>query len=106
MIRSAKALFLMASLGCVLRRLRADAAENLGAKLRARPPTPRPTPITTSRMGRLYAEMGQADDSRTEINKAIPNYEEALKLDSQREHDLRRVERSLYRHQPAAGRHQ
>ena len=32
-------------------------------------------------LGRLYASMGQQDNSRAEINKAITNYEEALKAD-------------------------
>jgi tetratricopeptide (TPR) repeat protein len=32
-------------------------------------------------MGRLLAEMGQSDGSRSEVNRAIQHYEEALKLD-------------------------
>ena len=77
MIRSAKALFLTASLGCALSATSFAQAQQNSA-----------TPAADSKaeayyhfaMGRLYAEMGQADNSRTEISKAITNYEEALKL--------------------------
>ncbi|MGA7235171.1 MAG: tetratricopeptide repeat protein [Bryobacteraceae bacterium] len=81
MIRSAKALFLTASLGCVL-------SQTSFAQAQPKASTPSPTPAADSKadayyhfaMGRLYAEMGQADNSRSEINKAITNYEEALRL--------------------------
>jgi tetratricopeptide (TPR) repeat protein len=85
MIRSAKALFLAVSLSFVL--------QQTGFAQKQQPKGPAPAPAQTDgktdsraeayyhfAMGRLYAEMGQADNSRTEINKAITNYEEALKL--------------------------
>ena len=86
MIRSAKALFLMASLGCVLPLASLAQTQPKSAK----PSTPTPAAAAADSkadayyhfaMGRLYAQMGQADNSRAEINKAIANYEEALKAD-------------------------
>ncbi len=81
MNRSAKALILMASLGCAL-------PYASSAQAQPKPATPSTAPSADSKadayyhfaLGRLYAEMGQADNNRAEINKAITNYEEALKL--------------------------
>jgi tetratricopeptide (TPR) repeat protein len=74
MIGSAKALIVMASLGCLLSQTSfAQAASPAQAD-------PKADAYYHFAMGRLYAEMGQADNSRAEINKAISNYEDALKL--------------------------
>jgi tetratricopeptide (TPR) repeat protein len=76
MIRSAKAFLLVASTGLVCL-----------AQTPSKTAAPSSAPDVKSdayyhfAMGRLYAEMGQAEGNRTEINKAIQNYEEALKLD-------------------------
>lgn len=75
MIGSAKALIVTASLGCLLSQTsfaQAPPAAQSDSKADA---------YYHFAMGRLYAEMGQADNSRAEINKAISNYEEALKID-------------------------
>ncbi len=80
MIGSCKALFLLASLGCVL-------PLSSFAQAQAKPAAPAPSADDKANayyhfaLGRLYSEMGQQDNSRAEINKAIGNYEEALKLD-------------------------
>ncbi len=76
MIRPAKAFLLVVSTGLVCL-----------AQTQSKPAAPSPGPDNKSdayyhfAMGRLYAEMGQADGNRAEINKAIQNYQEALKLD-------------------------
>jgi tetratricopeptide (TPR) repeat protein len=75
MIGSAKALFLTASLGCLLSQTSFAQAAAAGQS------DPKADAYYRFAMGRLYAEMGQADNSRAEINKAITNYEEALKLE-------------------------
>jgi tetratricopeptide (TPR) repeat protein len=77
MIRSAKALFLTASLGCALSATSFAQAQQSSAMPAA---DSKAEAYYHFAMGRLYAEMGQADNSRSEINKAITNYEEALKL--------------------------
>jgi len=74
MIRSAKALLLAATLGCL-----------------AYAQTPAPTPKTPDSkagayynfaMGRVYAELAQAYGNKPDyLNKAIQHYQEALKLD-------------------------
>ncbi len=82
MIRSAKALFVMASLGCALPLTSlAQAQQKSAVPSTAAPADSKADAYYHFAMGRLYAEMGQADNSRTEINKAITNYEEALKLE-------------------------
>jgi tetratricopeptide (TPR) repeat protein len=76
MIHSAKAVLLVVSMGAA-------------CLAQTQPKTAATSPAQDNRsdayyhfaMGRLYAEMGQADGSKSEITKAIQNYEEALKLD-------------------------
>jgi tetratricopeptide (TPR) repeat protein len=76
MIRSAKALLLVVSLGSLC----------FGQNSRPQSAT---TPAPDNKagayyhfaMGRLYAELGQAEGNREDITKAIQNYQEALKLD-------------------------
>ncbi|MGA3237124.1 MAG: tetratricopeptide repeat protein [Bryobacteraceae bacterium] len=76
MIRSVKAFLLVVSTGFV-------------CLAQTQSKTAAPTPVPESKsdayyhfaMGRLYAEMGQADGNRAEINKAIQHYQDALKLD-------------------------
>ena len=75
MIGSAKALILTASLGCLL------SQTGFGQTAPAAQSDPKAEAYYRFAMGRLYAEMGQADNSRAEINKAISNYEEALKIE-------------------------
>jgi tetratricopeptide (TPR) repeat protein len=78
MIRSAKALLLVVSMGAVCL-----------AQTQPKTAAAAPSPAADNKsdayyhfaMGRLYAEMGQAEGNRSEINKAIQHYEEALKLD-------------------------
>jgi tetratricopeptide (TPR) repeat protein len=76
MIRSAKAFLLVVSTGFVCL-----------AQTQSKTAAPTPAPENKSdayyhfAMGRLYAEMGQADGNRAEINKAIQHYQDALKLD-------------------------
>jgi tetratricopeptide (TPR) repeat protein len=76
MIRSAKAFLLVVSMGVACL-----------AQTQPKTSVTAPTPENKAdayyhfAMGRLYAEMGQAEGSRPEITKAIQNYEEALKLD-------------------------
>jgi tetratricopeptide (TPR) repeat protein len=76
MIRSAKAFLVVVSTGFVCL-----------AQTQSKTAAPTPAPDDKSdayyhfAMGRLYAEMGQADGNRAEISKAIQNYQEALKLD-------------------------
>jgi tetratricopeptide (TPR) repeat protein len=76
MIRSAKAFLLVASTGLVC-------LAQTPSKSAASSPAPdvKSEAYYHFAMGRLYAEMGQAEGNRSEINKAIQNYEEALKLD-------------------------
>jgi tetratricopeptide (TPR) repeat protein len=76
MIRSAKAFLLVASTGLVC-------LAQTPSKTAASSPAPdvKSEAYYHFAMGRLYAEMGQAEGNRSEINKAIQNYEEALKLD-------------------------
>lgn len=81
MIRSAKALFLTASLGCLLSQTSFAQAQQKTAASNPSPDDPKAEAYYHFAMGRLYASMGQQDNSRAEINKAITNYEEALKLD-------------------------
>jgi tetratricopeptide (TPR) repeat protein len=76
MIRSAKAFLLVASTGLVCL---AQTPSKTAASSAA--PDVKSEAYYHFAMGRLYAEMGQAEGNRTEINKAIQNYEEALKLD-------------------------
>ena len=76
MIRSAKAFLLVVSTGLVCL-----------AQTQSKTAAPAAAPDVKSdayyhfAMGRLYAEMGQADGNRSEITKAIQHYQEALKLD-------------------------
>ncbi len=92
MIRSAKALLLTASAGCLLFSpvsgfsAPQQAAQRRNAPMAASEPQSQTTDPKADAyyhfaLGRLYATMGQQDNSRQEINKAITNYEEALKLD-------------------------
>ncbi len=82
MNRSAKALFFTASLGCILSQtIFAQAQQKSTAPPAAAPAESKADAYYHFAMGRLYAEMGQADNSRSEISKAITNYEEALKLE-------------------------
>src|ERR1700722_9375946 len=74
MIRSAKAFLLVASTGLVC-------LAQTPSKSAAPAPDVKSEAYYHFAMGRLYAEMGQAEGNRSEINKAIQNYEEALKLD-------------------------
>lgn len=76
MIRSAKALLLVGMAGSLC----------FGQNSR---PQPAATPAQDAKasayyhfaMGRLYAELGQADGNKDNITKAIQHYQEALKLD-------------------------
>jgi tetratricopeptide (TPR) repeat protein len=76
MIRSAKALLLVAMAGSLC----------FGQNSR---PQPASTPAQDNKanayyhfaMGRLYAELGQAEGNKDNITKAIQHYQEALKLD-------------------------
>jgi tetratricopeptide (TPR) repeat protein len=76
MIRSVKAFLLVVSTGFVCL-----------AQTQSKTAAPTPAPDNKSdayyhfAMGRLYAEMGQADGNRAEINKAIQHYQDALRLD-------------------------
>jgi tetratricopeptide (TPR) repeat protein len=82
MNRSPKALVLLASLGCALPLTSlAQAQQKTPAAPAAAPADAKADAYYHFAMGRLYAEMGQADNSRAEISKAISNYEEALKLE-------------------------
>ena len=76
MIRSAKALLLVVSAGaaCLAQTQPKGAAPSSAQENKS-------DAYYHFAMGRLYAEMGQADGSKTEITKAIQNYEEALKFD-------------------------
>jgi tetratricopeptide (TPR) repeat protein len=75
MIRSANALFLVVTMGA------ACLAQTQSKPAASSPAQDKSDAYYHFAMGRLYAEMGQADGSKTEITKAIQNYEEALKLD-------------------------
>src|ERR1700744_3556834 len=75
MIRSAKAFFLAASVGCLF-----SPVTFAQAKSKTAPADSKADAYYHFAMGRLYAEMGQADNNRNEINKAITNYEQALVL--------------------------
>ena len=74
MIRSAKTLLVLLSVGCLAS---------------AQTPTPSPKPADTKAdayyhfaMGRVYAELAQAYGNRPEyLNKSLQHYQEALKLD-------------------------
>ncbi|HWD00701.1 MAG TPA: tetratricopeptide repeat protein [Candidatus Sulfopaludibacter sp.] len=76
MIRSAKALLLVVSVGslCLAQSAKPQAAT-----------TPAPDNKSGAyyhfAMGRLYAELGQAEGNKDDITKAIQHYQEALKLD-------------------------
>ncbi len=75
MIRSAKALLLVVATGA------ACLAQSQPKSTGASPAPDKADAYYHFAMGRLYAEMGQTDGNRSEINKAIQHYEEALKLD-------------------------
>lgn len=75
MIGSAKALLLTASLAGLLSQTAFAQAST------SSPSDPKADAYYHFALGRLYAALGQQDNSRAEINKAIANYEEALKLD-------------------------
>jgi tetratricopeptide (TPR) repeat protein len=74
MIRSAKALLLVVSTGAACLAQTQPAASSPAQDNKS-------DAYYHFALGRLYAEMGQADGSKTEVTKAIQNYEEALKLD-------------------------
>lgn len=75
MIRSAKALLLVVSLGslCFAQTPPAQTANNNAPD--------KSGAYYHFAMGRLYAELAEADGSKTDITKAIEHYQEALKLD-------------------------
>lgn len=89
MIRSANALLAAFACCLVLSPVSAFAAPQQSGQRRNAPAASEQAPSNDPKadayyhfaLGRLYASMGQQDNSRTEINKAITNYEEALKLD-------------------------
>ncbi len=75
MIRSAKALLLVVSLGslCFAQKPPAQTANNTAPD--------KSGAYYHFAMGRLYAELAEADGSKEDISKAIQHYQEALKLD-------------------------
>ena len=75
MIRSAKALVLVVSLGSLC------FAQNSPAQAGNNAPDNKSGAYYHFAMGRLYAELAEAEGSREDVNKAIQNYQEALKLD-------------------------
>ncbi len=75
MIRSAKALLLVVSLGTLC------FAQNSPAQAGNSTTPDKSGAYYHFAMGRLYAELAEAEGSREDVNKAIQNYQEALKLD-------------------------
>jgi tetratricopeptide (TPR) repeat protein len=80
MIRSAKALLLAISLGfaCLAQSSKPQAGT---ATPPANAPDSRAGAYYHFAMGRLYAELAGAEGNKDDVNKAIENYQEALKLD-------------------------
>jgi tetratricopeptide (TPR) repeat protein len=80
MIRSAKALLLAVSLGfaCLAQSTKPQTGT---ATPPANAPDSRAGAYYHFAMGRLYAELAGAEGNKDDVNKAIENYQEALKLD-------------------------
>jgi tetratricopeptide (TPR) repeat protein len=76
MIRSAKALLLVVSLGCLCFAQSSPAQTGTNTA-----PDNKAGAYYHFTMGRLYAELGQAEGNKDDVTKAIQHYQEALKLD-------------------------